>query len=264
MIKITSSLLLLSLLLLSSCATREEIERRERLQQLSEEMETAQKLNSDAVVRLAEIEERLGLVSGKIEETAHNAGQTYQMRLTAIEQKISTVEEQSQHAIKRLDKLEKDMGQQQKYLEEVLSTLSSMSGKKSANPKKGPNDSQATSPFDQAMADYQKGKYDDVYPKLQGLLDDKSVKGNNRARVLHNLGMIEYNRKKYDDSMTYFSKMLTDHPKSPYNANGLLYLGKAFQDKGNPNEAQQAWGELIKQYPKHKHAATAKNLLKGL
>lgn len=243
---------------LLGCATREEIQRRELLSQLADQMQTTQRINSDSIVRLAEIEERIGLVSGKIEETAHSTGQTYQMRLTAMEQKNKTVEEQSQHVLVRLEQMEKTINAQQKYLEEVLSTLAKLGGKKSSAKSSPP-----ASPFDQAMTNYRSGKYDLAFKQLSALIDDKSIKGNRRARVFHNLAMIQYSRKKYDESLTYFSKMLTDFPKSPYNANGLLFLGKAFHDKGNKTEAVQAWNELIKQYPKHKHAATAKKLIKG-
>jgi len=96
------------------------------------------------------------------------------------------------------------------------------------------------------------------------LLDKKKIKSNRKARVLHNLGMSSFLLKQNDQALIYFSKLITDYPKSHYNKNGLLFLGKSFKKLNQKEQAKQTFSELVSRFPKSKQTKEAKKILKKL
>jgi len=262
-LRIVTVCILFSLaLLFSACATREELARRQRLQELNQEMESSQKSTTDLLIRLQEFEERLNQLQGRIEDKGHDNQQKMQQRFSDLEENFKLLKEQLNESKSAYDKsaanietMKNKLEGQEKYIDEVLKTLSKITGQ---NPKS----KKEVSPYDEAMSIYSKGKYSDAKAKLESLLRDKSIKGNRKARVIHNLGMIEYMAKDYDTASAYFGKLFSEYPKAPYVPNGLLYLAKAFQKMGKMEEAQQILSELISKYPKSRQVGDAKKMLK--
>ncbi len=251
-------------LLATGCATRDEIARRELLNELSDNMNQAQKLNAETVLRLGDIEERIGLVSGKIEEGQQKDRQSYisnmekiQTEMNQLKHQLSTLEESYRKDLKDIKQTQEA---QKKYLEDVLAALAKVSGEKKSNKKDQSVKNQSV--FDQAMESFDKGDLKDARPLHEELVNDQKLKANQRARVLHNLGIISFKEKKYDDALTYLSKLYTEHSSSSFAPNGLLHLGKSFESMNKKAEAKQAWQELLVKYPQSKHAGTAKKLLK--
>lgn len=238
--------LILVSLLLYSCKTREDIAREKLVQNINNQVQDSQKLNADFLVRMQELENRVGNLSGQTEETNHQVQSNINERLKELLDRIQVLEENQKQ-------LQEKAEQQEQYTSEVLKNLKSLTGKSSGKKKK--------SAYDLAMDDYRKGRYKSALPRLQKLLKSKSLSKGKKARVIHNLGMISFINKKNTDALTYFSKLYTEMPKSGYNKNGLLFLGKTFKRLGQTEEMKQTLNELIKNWPKAKQVKEAKKLL---
>jgi len=114
------------------------------------------------------------------------------------------------------------------------------------------------------MDEYGKGRYAQAKGILLKLLEDKSIKGARKARVIHNLGMIAYMDKEFDKGLVYFSRLFTEFEKSGYNKNGLLYLARSFEKLGQKEQAVQTLNELINRFPDAKQVKNAKEMLNRL
>jgi hypothetical protein len=88
--KITKLIIILSLF---SCATQEEIERRELLKKLSIEMQGQQKIVKGLLLSSQRIERSLGTVSGKIEENEYQETISLESTVNEIKQQIAKIEE---------------------------------------------------------------------------------------------------------------------------------------------------------------------------
>jgi TolA-binding protein len=250
-------LLTATILFFASCKTREDIVREKKVETMSTQMQDSQKLNADFTVRLQNLEERLSDVSGKVEEGQHETQQTVDSRIKTLEEKINLIEASQQTQTQTITDLTDKVASQEKYIGEVLGTLKSLSGKGKSRGKK-------RSAYEDAMYDYKKGRYKSAKTKLSALLSGKSLKSSQKARVIHNMGMISFMNKENDSALSYFSQLFTQYPKSGYNKNGLLFLAKTFKRVGKKEEAKQTLSELVKRWPKASQIKEAKKLLSKL
>lgn len=248
-------LMLASLLCTTACKTQEEIQREQVVDNISIQMVENQKLTAGANIRLQNIEERLGMLTGQVEDSTHNTKEELTKQVEELKAKITLLEEKDKANDEELSKIKAKLEAQDKYLKKVLSTLSSKTTK--AKKKK-------TSPYSEAMSAYTSGKYQRAQALLSNLEAQNKIKGKRRARILHNLGMSAYINKNNNDATVFFSKLFTEFPKSNYNANGLLYLSKTLQRLKQNEQAKQTLQELIKRFPKSKKVKEAKSLLAKL
>ncbi|HAZ14389.1 MAG: hypothetical protein A2X86_19365 [Bdellovibrionales bacterium GWA2_49_15] len=265
------ALLTITIFLFSSCATREEIQRRELLKNLSEEVQTGQKTSSEVISKIQEYEERMNAMDGRIEEMTHRKDQNLQRELESIKNNLRLIKEEvetlKQGHEQRLTQLEAKQNEQQKFMDQIVSTLEKLSHLPASTSKKNKKaDAQGESPkeasaYDEAMANYNRGNFQEAREMLTVLLHDKSIKGLKLAKVLHNLGMSEFKLGNFEGSTAYFGRLYTDFPSSTLNSTGLLSLGKALAKIGKKEEAKQAFQELIDKFSKTKAAAEAKKLL---
>lgn len=250
--KKTSLLTTLSLMTLMgatvSCKTQEQIEREQKINTMSVQMQQNQKLNADAIAKMQEMQDSVLLVQGQFEEFSNTKGQ----QIEAVNGKITKLEEQNTALTDEVTKLTARIEEQDKYIKEVLALLKKKESKKALKQR---------SPYDEAMFLYGKGQYAQARPILEDLYKSKKVKGKKAQRVNHNLGMVAYIQKRNDDAVTYFSTLYTSYPKSVYNANGLVYLARTFKRQGQTEQAIITLEEMIKSFPKSRHVATAKKLL---
>ncbi len=240
----------LAVFVLSGCKTQEEIRREQLVDNLGVQMVQSQKLVADTTVTIQNLEDRIGSLTGKLDELDRNSQVQLQTQVDNLNQRITLLEESNKS-------LQAKTEEQSKYLQEVLGTLKNLSSG-SGGSKKKLND------YDQAMEDYGKGRYGTAKPILVKLLADKNIKGAKQARVIHNLGMISYMDKEYDKSLVYFSRLFTDHEKSGYNKNGLLFLARTFDKLKQKEQAKQTLNELISRFPTAKQVKTAKEMLEKL
>lgn len=248
-----SKIFILSLILIiSACKTREDIAREQMVDNIAVQVSDSQKLSADITVRMQSIEERLNSITGKVEETEYNTGQTIESKMKGVEERLAVMETNYESQTKQLTAIEAKLKSQDEYLQNVLKTLKGLSAK----PKK----SKKQSPYQAAMAEYKKGRYKTAEPMLEDLLAKKLSSGQ-KARVTHNLGMINYMNKNNKKALIYFSQLFTKYPKSGYNKNGLFFLAKTFERLGQKDEAKQTLNELIAKWPKAKQVKKAKALL---
>jgi TolA-binding protein len=236
--------------LFQSCKTREDIAQEKLVTNINNQVQDSQKLNADFIVRLQEVETRLTDLNGKTEEGQHHAEQTLNEQLKGLQERLTVLETTQKD-------LQEKAERQEQYTAEVLKNLKMITGKGSS--RKG---TKKLSDYDQAMKDYKRGRYKSSAILLQKLLKSKKVTGKRKARVMHNLGVISYLNKNNQDSLTYFSKLFMEMPKSGYNKSGLLFLGKTFKRMNKKEEMKQTLNELITRWPKAKQVNEAKKLMK--
>ncbi len=241
-------------LFFNSCKTQEQILREAKVDTIETQLTDSQKLTADTTSRIQVLEERLALIDGKVEESDHKINLELNQRLKAMEEQLTVYENNLKGQEEMIMGLKSEINKQGEYIQTVLQTLKGLS-KKTVQKKK------SSSPYQEAMANYKKRKYKTAKKQLLNLLANKKLKGNQLARAYHNLGMIEYMDNKNEDALAYFSKLYANFPKSGYNKNGLLVLGKTFARLKQTAEAQQTFQELITRYPKSKQAKEAQALI---
>lgn len=258
--KLSQSLLYLSLLLLTfSCTTQEQIQRAQMVDKMSEQLVQNQKISAESDVELTQVREELGLLNGKIQTLEHNALDENNQSLIATKERLNLVEEKNNQLLNDMSELKlkqealaTKVDEQSKFIKTVLGKLTKL-GKPGKSSKK--------SLFDRAMSDYKKGRYKKSKKKLLTLFETKKLSASKKAHVIHNLGMISYIGRKNEKALFYFSKLFTEYPKSGFNRNGLYHLGKTFTRLKKSEEANQTYSELIKRFPKSKMAKKAIKLI---
>ena len=250
------TILLLLIVSFNSCKTQEEIAQGQMVETLNLQVSESQKLTAEATVRMQQLEERMNSITGQVEESGHQQKMTVQNQIKELKDKLVVVEENNKSLNTEVASLKTSMEEQKAYLDKVLKSLTKMSAPKKKENKK-------LSDYDKAMATYKRGKYKEAKAEFQELLKQK-LSGSKRSRVLHNLGMCSFILKQDDQVLIYFSKLFTDFPKSGYNKNGLLFLGKSFQRMNKKDEAKQTFNELLTRFPKAKQTSEAKKLLSKL
>lgn len=257
--KFNPLLILISLLfLIGACKTQEEIQREQLVDNLSLQMVQGQKSQGELIVKYQTLEEQVALLSGELEQKGYNQEQKRQSELKGLEDRVLLLEESQKDVSEKMTLIQKQLEENKNFLSKVLKALNSKSKTKKTK-KPVPK-----SPYWAAMENYKAGKYKVARNQLLDLLNGKKVKGTKKARVLHNLGMIEFMDKKNEDALVYFSKLFTEFSGSGYNKNGLLFLGKTFQRMGRKEEAKQTLEELVRRFPKAKQVNEAKKILKKL
>ncbi len=244
---------------LNACKTRGDIEREQLLASLAVQMRDGQKLQSSAASRIQALEERLGHVSGQVEEGDHQIAQKAEGQIQSLQEKVALLESTSAGIQKKLSALEKKSRSQERYLKDVLRTLQSLSPGTATSSRSGTN-----SLYQRAVANYKAGKYKTAKQQFASLIKSKYLKYAQKTRTLHNLGMIAYSNKDNDEAIVHFGRLFTRYPKSSYNKRGLLFMAKAFMRLEESVKAKQTLQELTERHPKSPQAREAKKLLKKL
>ncbi|MFG1486088.1 tetratricopeptide repeat protein [Halobacteriovorax sp. RZ-2] len=237
---------------MTSCKTQEQIEREQKINTMSVQMQQNQKLNADSVSKMQELQDSVLQFQGQLEEYTNGKDQ----KLETVDQKLLKLEEQNTALTDEVTKLTAKIEEQDKFIKEVLALL-----KKKESKRKELAKAKNRSPYNQAMFLYGKGKYSEARPILEKLFKEGKIKGKRRGRIIHNLGMISYIQKRNDDAVTYFSTLYTSMPSSAYNGNGLVYLARTFKRQGQTEQAIVTLEEMLKSFPKSRHVPTAKKLL---
>ncbi|MBT7609746.1 MAG: tetratricopeptide repeat protein [Bacteriovoracaceae bacterium] len=255
-------LLILLGLNLTSCKTQDEIQREQQVDSLSLQMVQGQQHSGENLIKIQELQEQIAKLQGSLDESTHGQKESLKVSIKHLEDRIVYIEESNKMLQENLESARAQIKDQRAFLDKVLKTLSKASTKK--NKKIAKKKSKKKTGYNSAMELYKKKYYTKVRPIFIKMLKDKKIKGNKRARIYHNLGMIHYIKKKNEDALIYFSQLFTEYPKAIYNANGLLYMAKAFNRLKRKPESKQTLEELIKRYPKAKQVKEAKAILKKL
>ena len=246
-------------ILLAGCTTQEQIEQQKKITLMSDQMKEGHQITAKVYSRVQELEEKISALSGEMEDYKHSSTKEKEKKLKDLRERVELLENSQKAMKKKMTSIDKQLISQKKYLKEVLRELTKLSGKSFKKSSKKP-----TSLYNQAIWNYKKGRYKKAEAQFLSLIKNKSVKGNKKARLVHNLGMIRFISKDYKNALIYFSRLYNEHPKAPYNSNGLLYLGKTFQKLQKKQEARQSFQTLVDKYPGSKHAKEARKILKSL
>lgn len=242
------SLAIFAISITSCFKTAEQIKREKVVDSLEVQMTDSMKMTQSTQERLQNLEDRISTLTGSVEESNHQNKSNQTVKADTLTTEIKLIKEAQTTIQDDVKNLDKRLVAQKQYLDTLLKTLSEITGKKSSKKK-----AKKRSKYDQAIHDYKRGSYKRAKASLLELNNDKRIKGSRRARVIHSLGMIEYIQKNYNDSVIYFSKLLTEFPKSGYNKNGLLHLARSFRNNKNNEQAIQAFTMLIDKYPKYRY-----------
>ncbi len=245
----------LLLLLLSSCATQEDIERRELVDKLKGDMTGQQNITKSLLLKIYNIENNLGIVSGKVETAQHNLEVTEQNTIDDLKKRVESIEnEHKQYVIDtnaEISKLHKELSSQKSYLEKLLKELKNIS-----NEDKPKNQSL----FSQSIVNYQKRRYKDArtqFLEIVNNIEPHQLNQRDQALVFHNLAMTFFIERDYKNSQIYFSKLFTQYSSSPLNSSGLYHLGMSFKNQKKMKEANEMWAILKTKYPKSKYTKLA-------
>ena len=253
----STTLMLAGLLLLGACQTQETIQREQMLENLSLQLVENQKLVADTTVKIQAIEERMGKLTGQVEETEHNSNVQHKEGIEGLASRVTLIEQGQSQNQKDLKEIKASLASQKEYLDKVVAMLGKLGDAGGSAKKK-------SSPFQEAMTNYRKGKYESAKSQLLELEKNKSYKGSKHANILHNLGMVYYLSKDYNTAASYFSRLFTEHSESSYNKNGLLFLAKSFRARKENDKAAATLDELIKRYPQSKQVAEAQKIKESL
>ena len=121
-------LIALSLMVLSSCKTQEDIRREKTVENLNEEIQQTKKTALSGNSRFMSIEEQLSRLTGMVEESNHSKSQ--------LNERINTLEEANKKQVEYLKALTEKVNNQSGYIEEVIETLSKLNAEKTSPKKK--------------------------------------------------------------------------------------------------------------------------------
>ena len=200
--------LLSSMIFLTSCKTTEEIRREKLVDTMSVQVEQQSKQVVDTSFKVQEIEERLNSIYGQLEETQHEGKQRILEKEKERIKTITEVNERLNLVEKKIEEIDQKLQTQNDFIQEVTEALRQLQPKKSS--KKSPGKGL----YFQAMEDFNKNKYKSAATKFKKVLGTKGIRASRKVYSWYYLGIMDYNRKKYEDSMVYMSKIYTEYPKS--------------------------------------------------
>ena len=255
MLKLIS--LLTILLSLSSCfKTAEEI-RREK--QIDEQLEQSSKIIANLTSQIHELKGNLATTSGQLEEIDYKNSQNKEVQSQTMTQRIDQLNAQievlmTENKIQKeqISSLQSELNSQKDYIKNVTGTLSKMSS------SSGSTRSSGTSLLKKAHSAFEKNKQSEAKKLYLQVLSEGKVNNATKNHVYYNLGLLSYWGKKYDEGLSYFSKIYTKYPKSFFAPKALYYIGLSFKKTNKMDEAKATFSELIKNYPKSSQAKKAK------
>jgi TolA-binding protein len=248
-----STIIIISFLLTSCFKTAEQIKREKEVDlQVAQSAKTIRDLSET----IQQLKSQINSTSGQIEEIDHKSQQKAQEQNQTFSQTVLQLSEQVKLLLtdnvelkSKLAKIEKDLEAQRKYIKNVTGTLTKISG---------PTKRSSGSKLKKAHKAFEKNQKKTAKKLYQELLNEGKINAAQRNHVYFNLGLLDYWAAKYNKALVYFSKIYTKYPRSSFSPRSLLYIARSFKKQNKTAEASAMYQELIKNYPKSSHAATAK------
>lgn len=210
---------------------------------------------ADLTQQVTDLQGKLASTTGQIQEIDHYAkksteeqAQTLEQSIAQLQAQVKALREESAENKKLIAKLSDELDDQKKYVKKVNRSLGKIANS-------GPSLAKANALFEKSKMKEAKEAYLEV-------LEEGKINAAQKNAVYYNLGIINYRNKEYDTAMTYFSKIYTKYPRSSYAPRALLYIARSFDKSGKNAEANAAYGEVVKNYPKSSQAKKAKKEMK--
>lgn len=255
---------ILSFALLSTACfkTAEQIRREKQMDNMGSQIDQSGHLVAKLTQQVNELQTKLNAFNGQIEELGHNQQMSLNEHLTTLGGNIRSLDEQvkalrleSEENKKHIQNLEKELQDNKAYIQKVNATLSSLSQPQASSKKKVTDVQAAHTAFEKSDMKTAENLY------LQ-VLEDGKINAAQRNHVWFNLGLINYNKKAYEESLVYFSKIYAGYPQSSWAPRALLYMARSLGHLKKNNESKGAYQEIIKKFPDSPHAKTAKEEMK--
>ena len=248
-------------LVLSGCKTTAQVQQEQKVQGISGQLVENQKLSANMTAQIQEIDHKVNILNGKIEELQHEnmpgEKEDIQGSLKEMEERMTLME-------KNLQLVRQELEAHRTFFESVNQSLKGVGAAVTVKPtkKKGEKSTEEVSaPAASGLDLFKAGKYPEAKTLLEKDLTTSTVTGKKRSQVLHSLGMIYFLEKNHDQAMILFSKLYKEFPTSPLNKTGLLHLGKSLMKKGEKEQAKNAFSMVIEKFPETSSAQEAKKLL---
>lgn len=242
------------LFLLTGCfKTSEQIQREQKVDQMSGQLEDSAKLVADLTQQVDDLQERLANTTGNIEEMGHSQSklnrefqEETRQTLSQISAQLNALREEATRDQNRIRTLELQAKEQGELLAKITASLQKLA--------------QADAPITVAAAHrlFEQNKRAQAKEAYLALLQDAKTSNAQKNAIRYNLGLISYWDKQYESALTYFSQIYTKWPKSSYAPRSLLYIARSFAKSGKKQEASASYQELINKYPDSSQAKEAK------
>jgi len=259
----TYVLLLAVILVNQGCKTQADIQRDRTVETLNQQIVSNQKSNANSNLRLQTIEEQVQKLTGMLDE-AQFKNTEGKKEYQVLQEKLATMEENDRKQNEAIRLLSERVAEQTKYLEEVIKSLNTLSDQKPRAEKKSELlvgvDSKNEISVQEGIRLYKAKSYDDAKEIFSQLVDNKKTKRKDKERSLQYLGLIEFKKKNFEEAKVYFSRLFSDYPESSYNATGLLFLARSFNELKQKEEAKFTLDELLTRFPNSSEAKEASKL----
>lgn len=238
---------------LASCKTTEEARKERLVNDLSAQMEDSKKIAAESDERSSENRKKIEDLEAQFVQFTSDLEVLKADLIEKNREKIESLENE-------LAEIKEKLKEQAEFIKEVLETL-----KKLGSSAKAPKTSVKSSnkdEFDEAYALFAKKHYTKAMPILMELLNSNKLDAVKTNKTLYALGVINHSKKKYEDSITYLSKIITKYPKSSLAPESYLFIGKSLEKLDKKDEAKEAYKMIIENYPDSREVKEAKELLK--
>lgn len=211
--------------LLTGCLkTRNDVRETEQRQVMQQQVVTLQRTNADATGRVADLEEQIRELNGRVDVVENKLGQSH----SGIESALRSSQQQSVDNNAKIAALQEAMTTMEKQIYALNAEVNALRAEKAA--------AQAERSAKQAAA--KKNPFD----AGQGFFEDKDWK----------------------QAILNFQKYRDENPKGPKFADATYKIGVSFQELGMKDEAKTFYDEVVSKFPKSDEARRAKIRLKGL
>nr|BFD58436.1 hypothetical protein CKG001_05430 [Bdellovibrio sp. CKG001]BFD61865.1 hypothetical protein BdHM001_05460 [Bdellovibrio sp. HM001]BFD65703.1 hypothetical protein HAGR004_07250 [Bdellovibrio sp. HAGR004] len=222
--KLIISVAAASLLLTGCLKTRNDVRDNQQRQVMQQQVVTLQKTNADAAGRVAEIEEQIRELNGRVDVVENKLGQSH----SGVESALKASQQQNVDLNTKVSIMQEALATMEKQIYALNTEVNALRAERVANA--------------QAAEKAAKQAKKDPYEAAQD----------------------HFNKKDWKQSILNFQKYRDENPKGPKFADATYKIGVSFQELGMKDEAKTFYDEVVSKFPKSEEARRAKIRLKGL
>ena len=253
-------LLSISLITTSCFKTAEQIRRDKVVDNMEIQVKQSSGLVADLTMQVSDLQTRLASATGQLEEIDHKSTtrtqettQTFTQTMAQLSEQVSILSKENVLTNQKIAALSKELESQKKFITRVTGTLTKMTA---------PSKSSSGSKLKTAHKAFEKNHQKKALKLYLAILDENKINARQKNHVSYNIALLYSWKKKYNESLGYFSPIYTNWPKSSWAPRALLQIARIFKKQGKTEEANATYEEIISKYKKTSQAKTAKKELK--
>jgi TolA-binding protein len=235
------------LFVLTSCfKTAGQVKKEQELESATAQISNSQELMADIMTQQKEMQAKLDLMSGKMEELEHaKKSQSENPEIAQLKEQVDLLFKSQEEQKLLIESLKAEHGSKAK---EVQTTK--------ANTNMNGN---AKELLARGLKNIDAKKYAEAKEQLTMAIEKTGLTPGDVNKAHHGLGVVAFKTKQFEESLVHFSKIFTKYPKSSLAPSSLFYIGKSFKSLGKKEEAKEAFEELKNSYPESKFVKEAKS-----